>query len=104
MLDISKENEEELFEIINRLASDCDVLAFGSRVTGKNRKYSDLDLAFIAPYGKRLPKKQYSKLKDNFGISDLLFRVDIVDYNSCEDYFKKIIDERNQKIYSGKGG
>ena len=102
MLDMSKENEEEMLEIINRLAFDCDVLAFGSRVSGTNRKYSDLDLAFVAPDGKRLGRKQFSKLKDNFGISDIPFRVDIIDYNSCEDYFKKIIDANNLKIYSPK--
>ncbi|MCL1947728.1 MAG: nucleotidyltransferase domain-containing protein [Chitinivibrionia bacterium] len=102
MLNTSKEEEEELFEIIGRLASNCDVLAFGSRVAGTNRKYSDLDLAFILPDNEKMAAKQWSKLKYAFELSDLQFRVDIVDYNGCEDYFKKIIDGNNLKIYSRK--
>jgi len=102
MLGMSKENEEELMEILNRLAPDYDVLAFGSRVSGTNKQFSDLDLAFILPNNQKMPLRQWSKLKDNFGISDLLFRVDVIDYNACEDYFKKIIDKNNIKIHSRK--
>jgi type I restriction enzyme S subunit len=102
MLDITKEYEEELFEIITRLASNCDVLAFGSRVSGTNKKNSDLDLAFVLPDNQRMPQKQWSKIKNNFEISDIPFRVDVIDYNSCDDYFRKIIDKNNLKIYPQK--
>ena len=100
-MNVTEEEKEELYEIIGRLACDCDVFAFGSRVTGTNRKFSDLDLAFILPDNKKMPAKQWNKLKYAFELSDLQFRVDIVDYNCCEDYFKKIIDG-GVKFFSGR--
>jgi len=102
MLNINEENEKELLEIIGRLAPDCDVFAFGSRVSGTNKQFSDLDLAFALPDNQKMPTKQWSKLKYAFELSDLLFRVDVVDYNICDDYFKKIIDNNCLKLQAKK--
>ena len=46
-LDISAANLRLVTEILQKYVPGREVWAFGSRVTGKARKYSDLDLAII---------------------------------------------------------
>jgi len=85
--------------IISAFASDCEVYAFGSRVRGTNKKTSDLDLAFALPCGARLPFNRLGDIKDAFSESDLIFRVDVLDYNGVTQNFRKIIDRGRRKIY-----
>jgi predicted nucleotidyltransferase len=63
--------------------------AFGSRVTGKQRPLSDLDLSFL----EAIPFSDLSQIMTEFEESDLPFKVDIVDYNKCSENFKKIIKQ-----------
>lgn len=94
--------EEELKEIIDILAfylKGYEVWAFGSRVTGTNlKKFSDLDLAVITE--KPLTTRQVQKIKDAFSISDLPFRVDIIDWSRTEEEFKAIIKQNYEVIQS----
>jgi len=43
--------------------------------------------------------EKFSRLKLKFEESDLPYRVDIVDYKRVSKEFKKLIDDKNQKIY-----
>ena len=86
-------------KIIRKLASDCTVVAFGSRQKGTHKPYSDLDLAFIQDDGQRLGLRKKADLKEQFMESDLPYRVDIIDYNGCSLEFKAIIDEQNKVVY-----
>ena len=86
-----------ILNIIKKYAKNCEVLVFGSRLKGTNKAFSDLDLAFIC--SEKLDLKKISRLKLKFEESDLPYRVDIVDYNVTSSEFKKIIDDKNEKIY-----
>jgi len=66
------------------------VWAFGARATGKAKPYSDLDLAIITD--KPLPPATQAALADAFSASDLPWRVDIVDWSTTSQSFRKIID------------
>ncbi len=68
---------------------------FGSRVKSTSHKCSDLDIVVFAT--NRLPFGYISDLKDKFSDSDLPYFVDIVEYRSCNDVFKDIID--NHCVY-----
>jgi len=92
------EEEKIVFDIVAQLAPDCDVFAFGSRLKGTNRATSDLDLAFALPNNVELPLKRLDEIKYAFSESDLLFRVDVLDYNGVEQYFREIIDRGCLKI------
>lgn len=59
--------------------------------------FSDLDFAFKCNEGLELERK--FKLEIEFEISDLPYKVDIVDYNRISEEFQKIIDKNNKKIY-----
>jgi predicted nucleotidyltransferase len=91
MIDISPSDLKIVKDILQKVVPDCEVRAFGSRVGGKVKKYSDLDLVLVG-------KKQISigvlgDLKEEFQESDLLFRVDVIDWNSTSPEFRKIIEK-----------
>lgn len=75
--------------------SPVDFYAFGSRVTGTHRKFSDLDLAYKEP----LAEKTVIQLETAFEESDLPFKVDLVNYSKCSEAFKKIIDAEAVLFY-----
>ena len=83
-------------EILERNVQDLEVWAFGSRVIlneisiVKVKEYSDLDLAIISvnPMGFVL----LSKLNEEFRASELPYKVDVVEWLTTSDSFKKIIE------------
>ncbi len=82
-------SQEELSIIKVILKNYKNVYVFGSRVTGKHKKFSDLDICLkddISDY-------EYEILKEKFEKSDLLFKVDLVEYSKVKDSFKKVIDK-----------
>jgi len=96
---LTGKDENIIRSIISEFASDCEVYAFGSRVRGTNKETSDLDLAFALPGGVKLPPNRLGDIKYAFSESDLIFRVDVLDYNGIEQYFREIIDRGRRKIY-----
>ena len=75
--------------ILRRHVPDREVLAFGSRATWTAKGYSDLDLAILgdAP----LSRDAASALGEDFGESDLPFKVDVVDWARVDASFRDII-------------
>lgn len=65
------------------------VWAFGSRATGRARRYSDLDLAVDA--GRPLTLDEAAMLREAFEESDLPYRVDVVDWHAIGDRFRRVI-------------
>lgn len=72
------------------------VHAFGSRVNGNAKPYSDLDIALISDMP--LPIAQVADLAEAFAESDLPFRVDIVEWARIADDFKAVIAARHEKL------
>ncbi len=69
---------------------DAKFYIFGSRAKGKNRPYSDIDIAIDCPdmtLDKRL------KLLSDFENSTFPYEVDIVDLNTIKENFKNIIKD-----------
>jgi type I restriction enzyme S subunit len=76
-------------DVLRRLVPDRDVHAFGSRVTGRSRKFSDLDLAIMGETP--LPTATLADLDDAFDESDLPFKVDILDWATTSETFRAIV-------------
>ena len=93
-IDISPSNWEIVSQILSKYVPQYEVWAFGSRVTGKAKKYSDLDLALISE--SPIPLDIRAELSEAFSESDLPWKVDIVDWATTSDTFKMIIEK--QKI------
>ena len=66
MISVSDFELEEILNIIQAHASDCDVLAFGSRYRWTAKDHSDLDLAFVRLDGEKLSLKQSGHWKRRF--------------------------------------
>lgn len=77
--------------ILKTHIADKTVWAFGSRATKKAKPYSDLDLAVISETP--LSLNLLATLEHAFTESDLPFKVDLVDWASTSDRFKKIIEK-----------
>lgn len=87
-----KATPEQLRAVTTILAAHihgAEVRAFGSRVTGTPKDYSDLDLALVG--AAKLDATVIEAIKEAFEESDLPFRVDILDWNAISEEFQKVI-------------
>jgi len=75
---------------------NCEVRAFGSRVNGTNREYSDLDLAIVGE--EKLGISVLGDVQEAFMESTIPFRVDVLDYNAVSEKFRKVIDARYERV------
>ncbi len=66
---------------------DYSFFAFGSRVTGKNKKLSDLDLFYLD----EIPNKVILELEEAFEESDIPFKIDLVNFKKCDTDFQDLI-------------
>jgi predicted nucleotidyltransferase len=88
--DISTEQFSIVRDILRRhLPAGALVWAFGSRVTGRTKPFSDLDLLVDA--GHALTLDQSAELAEAFDESDLPFKVDIVDQHRAGASFRAAI-------------
>ena len=78
-------------DILQKHVPQCEVWAFGSRAKWKAKKYSDLDLAVITH--KPMSLQVSGALADDFAESDLPFKVDVVDWATTSESFRKIIEQ-----------
>ncbi len=67
--------------------SDCKIFLFGSRVTKKNHRFSDMDIGIIP--GKDFNTKVLSPLKEKLNESVIPFKVDVVNFSVVSDKFKE---------------
>ena len=67
-----------------------EVWAYGSRVRGNPRRYSDLDLVAFAAPGQ---SAQASSLREAFEESDLPIRVDLFLWDELPDSFQRQIEQ-----------
>ena len=88
-----------LMALIGQFLPDTRIAAFGSRVKGTARPWSDLDLAvFAAPE----QKKNLPLLKEALDESNLPFRVDLLDWDYLPENFRKNILEHSLTIAEPK--
>ena len=90
MIDLAESHLATIRRIMREYAPGCEVRAFGSRVTGGARPYSDLDLAIVgdAPLG----LVSLGLIKEAFEESDLPIRVDVIDWHDTSESFRKVIE------------
>ena len=100
MIDLNPKSLERVQQILTEHAPECEVRAYGSRVTWTARDYSDLDLAVVGR--KPFSLRRLRQLKEAFEESDLPIRVDVWDWHTISDGFKKAIAEEYEVIQDGK--
>ncbi|MBI2603273.1 MAG: nucleotidyltransferase domain-containing protein [Deltaproteobacteria bacterium] len=84
--------EERHLQIVRNILSKYPYkfYAFGSRVTGNAKKFSDLDLC----YKESIPDNIVSHIEGEFEDSDLPFKIDLLSWERCLPEFRKTIDSQ----------
>lgn len=82
MLNLTDEDYQTLQDILHSYLSRSKVYAFGSRVSGRNHQWSDLDLYIEGE------NPVSSELKEALSESDLSIFVDIVDSHMISPTFR----------------
>lgn len=100
MIDLSPTHLETVTRILAAHVPDCEVRAFGSRVTGTAKDYSDLDLAVVGEHA--LAPDALRRLKEAFEESELPMRVDVLDWHAVSPAFRKVIEKGYEVVQKGK--
>lgn len=91
MIDVDAGDLKTIQGILKKYIPGLEVRAFGSRVLGSAKVYSDLDLAVVSQ--SQLDPVVLINLKEAFQESRLPFRVDVIDWQSISTGFQKIINQ-----------
>ena len=90
-LDLSPKQLAIVTELLQKNLPKHHAWAFGSRTTGRARKYSDLDIA--VSHTQALSFQQLCQLSSAFEESDLDICVDIVDWQQASPEFRRSIEQ-----------
>lgn len=97
-LDISQPDWQTLQDILQQHLAKHEVWAFGSRVKGNAKPYSDLDIAIKGEHPLGIAK--IAELSEALRNSPLPFKVDIVDWATLSAEFKGVIESNQVRIFS----
>lgn len=99
VLDLQADHRKIVLDTLRSHIPKLEVWAFGSRVKGTAKRYSDLDLAIITNVA--LPLNLCASLSDEFSDSDLPFKVDLVDWATTKPVFRSLIEQEKIVLQSG---
>jgi len=88
-LGLPPQDVSDLLELLNRYAPDAEIWAFGSRVNGKARPFSDLDVVIVQD--KPLDAQTKAELHYALSESNLPVKVDVVEWAGTSASFRDII-------------
>ena len=89
MIDLETRHLATVQTLLARHVPECEVRAFGSRVKGTAKPYSDLDLAVVGSVP--LPADRLAALREALTDSELPIRVDVLDWHGIAENFRQII-------------
>ncbi|MBF0611732.1 MAG: restriction endonuclease subunit S [Magnetococcales bacterium] len=89
-IDIRPDHLQTVLDILKKHVPHHEVWAFGSRVKWTAKEFSDLDLCVISHQPLDLGLK--ADLLEDFSESDLPWKVDVVDWATTSESFRKIIE------------
>ncbi len=92
MIDLDAKSLKLVKEILIREIPNTEVRAFGSRVNGNAKPFSDLDLVIVSP--NPLNWQQIENVKNQFSESDLPITVDVINWATISENFRKIIEKK----------
>ena len=98
-IDVRPEHWQIVRRILRRHVPGHAVWAFGSRATGTAKPYSDLDLAIVSD--RPLPLSVRAALAEAFLQSDLPWKVDIVDWATTGESFRRLIAAQKVVVQRG---
>lgn len=98
-LQVKPEERQIIDGILNRLLRGHEVWAFGSRIKGKAKPFSDLDLVIVSD--QPISIGLLAEVKEAFDESALPWKVDIIDWATTTEAFRDIIKSNKLVIKAG---
>ena len=89
LLQVTPQQWQIIQRILQQYLSGYAVWAFGSRVGGPCKPYSDLDIAIVS--AQPLPLQLLAEVAEAFSESDLPWKVDLIDWATTSDVFRQRI-------------
>lgn len=89
-IQIEPRHWEIVAALLRRHVPNAEVWAFGSRASGRARRYSDLDL--VIRDAAEVPFSTMAALADDLENSDLPFKVDVLDWALLTPTFREVIE------------
>ena len=99
-IDIRPADLETVRRILQEHVPSLEVRAFGSRVAWNARETSDLDVALMTD--EALTVAQMADLRAAFSAADLPFRVDVVDWASTSEVFRRVVEAEYSIVARGR--
>ena len=96
MIDVEEKYLAEIRRILGEHVPDCEVRVFGSRIEGKARDFSDLDLVLVG--SEKLNWRRIELLKDAFASSNMPMTIDVLDWHAISDEFRAMIEDNYEII------
>lgn len=92
MLDITtiSEIKKILFKYLDPKKDKAFI--FGSRASGKARKFSDIDIGLKSE--REIDRMLMSDIEEAFDESNIPFAVDVVDFSQVSDKFKELAEQK----------
>jgi type I restriction enzyme S subunit len=101
-IDLNPRDWQIVRDILARHVPQYEVWAFGSRAKRTAKEYSDLDLAIITDQPMSLSLS--AAISDDFVESDLPIKVDVVDWATTSEAFRRIIEQQKVVVQQQAGG
>jgi predicted nucleotidyltransferase len=89
-IDIPPGALDVVLQALSRHVPDREIRAMGSRAEGRGKPFSDLDLVVMG--NEPLGLRTLGQLRDAFDDSNLPFAVDIIEWASCSDGFRRLVE------------
>jgi len=99
LLDIRPDQLQMVLAILQKHVAQYEVWGFGSRAKWTAKDYSDLDLCVVSD--KPLSFSLLGALAEDFSDSDLPWKVDVVDWATTSESFRKIIKRDKVVVQTG---
>ena len=99
-IDLKDSELAQVRRILAEYLPGWEVRAFGSRVAGRAKPWSDLDLAVAGP--EPVGWNRLGRIFEAFQESELPFRVDILDWHNLSPAFRQVIEREFAVIQQGQ--
>lgn len=96
MANISDNDRELIKKILEKYLPNLQYWVFGSRITGNAKPHSDLDIVIISL--EKIDLLTLSTLREEFSLSNLSYKIDLVDWNRIDDEFRSVIKQNYEVL------
>ncbi|MEA3316194.1 MAG: nucleotidyltransferase domain-containing protein [Campylobacterota bacterium] len=96
---IREKDKDIIIKIAKKtLKTPCQLLAYGSRVSGEAHDISDLDMVILSNNGEKLDIEEFINFKEELLDSSIPILIQLSDWNRIPKSFHKNIISNNEEI------